>query len=149
MTVPGQGLSLITPHALLLIFLWRSRFVGALPRDTRLELSFSRNSAGSGRIAVPGWVARNGAPTWGAFAGLSASSRGVKRARTRPGTAMRPAGRFGDKLTQTNRRGRPKREPFYPIFRGIRAGRAGGLNRTAPVALRLGSGQAGAILLDC
>ena len=44
MTVPGQGLSLITPHALLVIFLWRSRFVGALPRDTRLELSFSQIS---------------------------------------------------------------------------------------------------------
>ena len=99
MTVPGQGLSLITPHALLLIFLWRSRFVGALLRATRMELSFSPISAGPGRIAVPGWVARNGAPA-GRAAGLSASIRGVERARPWPGTAMRQAGRIGDKLTQ-------------------------------------------------
>ena len=110
MTVPGQGLSLITPHALLLIFLWRSRFVGALLRATRLELSFSLISAGARRIAVPGRVARNGAPA-GRAAGLSASSRGVERAspsagsgsraksrEPQPGTAMRPAGRIRDKL---------------------------------------------------
>ena len=82
MTVPGQGLSLITPGALALILLCRSRFVGTLLRDSAYpELSFSRNSAGAGRIAVPGRVARNGAPA-GRVAGLSASSRGVERART-------------------------------------------------------------------
>ena len=83
MTVPGQGLSLITPHALPLIFLWRSRFVGALLRATRLELSFSQISAGAGRIAVPGWVARNGAPRVGV--------RGFKREQPWGGEGQDPA----------------------------------------------------------
>ena len=99
MTVPEQGLSLITPGALLLIFLWRSRFVGALLRDSAYpELSFSQISAGAVRIAVPGWVTRNGAPA-GRAAGLSASIRGVERARPQPGTAMRQASRIVEKLT--------------------------------------------------
>ena len=44
------------------------------------------------RIEVLGWVARNGAPAERVEA-FFASTRGVERARTQPGTSMSKAGR--------------------------------------------------------